>query len=431
MFVALMVGVSTGFPLGFVLGGIAVAFGLVFWGPHIMLLFVSRAYGMMSSYLLVAVPLFVIMGYFMEQSGIAERLYDGLHHLAGPVNGGLAIATILVCTLFAACTGIIGASVVAMGLLALPMMLKYGYSKELATGTVCAGGDLGIFIPPSIMLVIFGSYTNLSVGKLFMGAFIPGFMLSALYIGYIAVYCAIKPKMGPAMSPEERAMTPIGIRIRKTVTGVIPPVVLILLVLGTIFAGIATPTEAAAVGAFAALMMGVGYREITIDKLKKAAYGTLKTTAMVLMIMLGASCFTAVFLGLGGGEVVTNALVGTGLGKFGLLAVMLFIVFILGMFIDWIGILLICIPVFMPIADTLGFDPIWFAIIICLDLQMSFITPPYAGATFYLKGIAPPGVELVHMYKGVVPYLILIGVCIFFCVLFPDLVLWLPRMMIG
>jgi tripartite ATP-independent transporter DctM subunit len=430
MFGLLLVGCVLGFPIAFVLGGLATLFGLAYWGSGVLLMFVSRGYGMMSDYIMIAVPLFVLMGYIMEQTGIAVRLYNGLYFIFGPVRGGLGIATIVVCTLFAASTGIIGASIVTMGLLALPMMLKYGYAKDLASGTVCAGGDLGILIPPSIMLVVLGSQATLSVGRLFLGAFPPGLLLSALYMAYIAVRCLLRPKDGPAMTKDERTAMPVRMRLTKAVEGVIPPILLIFCVLGAIFLGIATPTEAAAIGAFIALLIGLLYREVSWNKLRAALIGTLKTTAMVLFVMLGASCFTAVFLGLGGGDVVTGFLVGLGLGPYGLLALMLFIIFVLGMFIDWIGILLITIPIFMPLAKLLGFDPLWFGIIMCLDLQMSFLTPPFAPATFYLKGVAPPDVQYTDMYKGIWPYLILIAICIAICVLFPEVVTWLPEKMI-
>ncbi len=430
MFSLLLVGCVLGFPIAFVLGGLATLFGLVFWGNQVLLMFVSRGYGMMSDYIMIAVPLFVLMGYIMEQTGIAVRLYNGLYFIFGPVRGGLGIATIVVCTLFAASTGIIGASIVTMGLLALPMMLKYGYAKDLASGTVCAGGDLGILIPPSIMLVVLGSQATLSVGRLFLGAFPAGLLLSLLYMAYIAIRCLLRPKDGPAMTKDERTAMPVRVRLSKAVEGVIPPVLLIFCVLGAIFFGIATPTEAAAIGAFVALLIGLMYREVSWVKLRAAFIGTLKTTSMVLFVMLGASCFTAVFLGLGGGDVVTGFLIGLGLGPYGLLALMLFIIFVLGMFIDWIGILLITIPIFMPLAKLLGFDPLWFAIVMCLDLQMSFLTPPFAPATFYLKGVAPPDVQYTDMYKGVWPYLILIAICITICVIFPEVITWLPEKMI-
>jgi len=430
MFLLLLVGCVLGFPIAFVLAGLATLFGLGYWGSEVLLMFVSRCYGMMSDYIMIAVPLFVLMGYIMEQTGIAVRLYNGLYYIFGPVRGGLGIATVVVCTLFAASTGIIGASIVTMGLLALPMMLKYGYAKDLASGTVCAGGDLGILIPPSIMLVVLGSQATLSVGRLFLGAFPPGLLLSALYITYIAVRCLLRPKDGPAMSKEERTAVPLHMRMSKAVEGVIPPILLIVCVLGAIFLGIATPTEAAAIGAFIALAIGMIYREVTWKKLKTAFVGTLKTTSMVLFVMLGASCFTAVFLGLGGGEVVTGYLIGLGLGRYGLLVLMLFIIFVLGMFIDWIGILLITIPIFMPLAKMLEFDPLWFGILMCLDLQMSFLTPPFAPATLYLKGVAPEDVQYTDMYKGVWPYLILISAAIALCVLFPEIVTWLPEKMI-
>ena len=430
MFSLLLAGCVLGFPIAFVLGGLATLFGLAFWGNQVLLMFVSRGYGMMSDYIMIAVPLFVLMGYIMEQTGIAVRLYNGLYFIFGPVRGGLGIATIVVCTLFAASTGIIGASIVTMGLLALPMMLKYGYAKDLASGTVCAGGDLGILIPPSIMLVVLGSQATLSVGRLFLAAFPAGLLLSLLYMAYIAVRCLLRPKDGPAMTKDELTAMPVRTRLSKAVEGVIPPVLLIFCVLGAIFFGIATPTEAAAIGAFVALLIGLMYREVSWAKLRAALIGTLKTTSMVLFVMLGASCFTAVFLGLGGGDVVTGFLIGLGLGPYGLLVLMLFIIFVLGMFIDWIGILLITIPIFMPLVKVLGFDPLWFAIVMCLDLQMSFLTPPFAPATFYLKGVAPPDVQYTDMYKGVWPYLILIAICIAICVIFPDVITWLPEKMI-
>jgi tripartite ATP-independent transporter DctM subunit len=432
MFAGLFIGLFTGHPLAFVLGGLGVIFGLIgSWGPDIFSLFPNRIYGTMDNYVLLAIPLFIFMAQFLDQSGVTEALFDALRYLLGPVRGGIGIAVILVCTVFAACTGVIGASVVAMGLLALPMMLRYGYDKQMTCGAICAGGTLGILIPPSIMLVVMGSEASLSVGQLFAGAVIPGLILAALYTAYIAIRCYRNPEIGPPISQEELAQVTkkqIALMVLKSL---VPPVILILGVLGTLFTGIATPTEASGGGAFLAFLLVLAYGKFSWQALQQAVVKTARTSTMVLIVLVGATCFTGVFLGNGGGDVVTKFVLGLGFGKWGTFVVMQLIVFILGMFIDWIGIVLICFPLFLPIAAQLGFDKLWFVVIMAVNLQTSFLTPPFGYALFYLRGIAVKGVETIDIYKGIVPYVILMLIGLTLCVLFPQTITWLPTLVVG
>ena len=426
MFLGLIVGLFLGHPLAFVLGGLAVIFGLIGWGPSVFYMFMNRIYGIMDNYVLIAVPLFIFMAQLLDRSGVAEELFDSLRYLLGSIRGGIALTVVIVSTIFAACTGIIGASVVAMGLLALPIMLKYGYNKQLATGCIAAGGTLGILIPPSIMLVVMGSEATLSVGKLFAAAVIPGLILSTLYMVYVGMVCWLRPDWGPALSQEEQARYSTREILLRCLKSLVPPMLLILGVLGSIFTGIATPTEASGVGAFLAFLMVLAYRRFTWRGLYEAVLATAKITSMVIILLCGASCFTGVFLGIGGGDVVTTFLLGMGLGKWGTYAVMMLIVLILGMFIDWIGIVLICFPLFLPIAKEFGFNKLWFVMMIAVNLQASFLTPPFGYALFYLKGVAPPEVTIEDIYKGIVPFVVLMIIGLVICTLFPQTVLWLP-----
>ena len=426
MFLGLIVGLFLGHPLAFVLGGLAVIFGLIGWGPSVFYMFMNRIYGIMDNYVLIAVPLFIFMAQLLDRSGVAEELFDSLRYLLGSIRGGIALTVVIVSTIFAACTGIIGASVVAMGLLALPIMLKYGYNKQLATGCIAAGGTLGILIPPSIMLVVMGSEATLSVGKLFAAAVIPGLILSTLYMLYVGIVCWFRPDWGPALSREELARYTTREILLRCLKSLVPPMLLILGVLGSIFTGIATPTEASGVGAFLAFLMVLAYRRFTWRGLYEAVLATAKITSMVIILLCGATCFTGVFLGIGGGDVVTSFLLGMGLGKWGTYAVMMLIVLILGMFIDWIGIVLICFPLFLPIAKEFGFNKLWFVMMIAVNLQASFLTPPFGYALFYLKGVAPPEVTIEDIYKGIIPFVVLMIIGLVICTLFPQTVLWLP-----
>jgi tripartite ATP-independent transporter DctM subunit len=430
MFSGLLVGLFLGHPLAFVLGGLAVIFGLIGWGPGALGMFMNRIYGIMDDYILIAIPLFILMAQILDQSGVAEKLFDAMRHLFGPVRGGIAVAVVVVSTLFGACTGIIGASVVTMGLLAMPVMLKYGYDKRMSAGCICAGGALGILIPPSIMLIVMGNQANLSVGKLFAGAIIPGLILSALYIISILVKCYIHPELAPPLSKEDRDAVSAGQLTKMVLKSLVPPMILILGVLGSIFTGVATPTEASGVGAFLAFVLTLVYRRFTWRGLYAAVMQTARTTSMVIIILVGATCFTGVFLGLGGGDVVQDFILGIGMGKWMTFAIMMVICFVLGMFIDWIGIVMITFPIFLPIAKQLGFDPIWFVVTIAVMLQDSFLTPPFGYALFYLKGVAPSQVKTSDIYRGAVPFWELMEVGLLIVVFFPQTITWLPTVLV-
>ena len=430
MFAGLLIGLFLGHPLAFVLGGLAVIFGYFGWGPSCFFMFVNQTFGVMDNYILVAIPLFIFMAQLLDQSGVAESLFSTMRYLFGPIRGGIAVAVVVVSTLFGACTGIIGASVVTMGLLAMPVLLKYGYNKKLACGSICAGGTLGILIPPSIMLVVMADQGSVSVGKLFAGAVVPGLILSSLYIIYILIRCYFKPQDGPAISKEElEAVTKWEIAV-MVIKSLIPPMILIMGVLGSIFMGVATPTEAAGVGAILAFLMTVAYGKFTWSGLVSAVVNTARTTSMVIIILVAASCFSSVFMGSGGGDVVQELILESGFGKWGMFIIMMVILFFLGMFIDWIGIILICFPLFLPIAADLGFDKIWFIVIMAVMLQDSFLTPPFGYALFYLKGVAPPEISTSDVYWGAFPFWRLMEVGLIICVVWPESITWLPSLLI-
>lgn len=430
MFVALFIFFFTGHPIAFVLGGIAVIFGLIAT-PQFIGLFVNRIYGIMDNFVLIAITLFILMGNFLTMSGVAEQLFASLRLLLGPIRGGVGLAVIAVCIVFAACTGIIGASVVTMGLLAGPMLIRYGYQKEITMGMVAAGGSLGILIPPSIMFIMMADQAGLSAGKLLMSGVFPGIILGTLYMLYIGVRCAFNPEIGPPIPKEELALYPIGKRLKQALIYLVPPGLLIILVLGAIFAGIATPTESAAVGTVGAFILMVAYGKLSWQGFQNCLYQTAKATTMVIIILVGASCFTAVFLGMGGGTTMVNGIMGLGLGKWGTYFLIMIIYVILGCFIDWIGIVMITFPIFLPIAKALGYDMLWFVSMLAINLQMSFLTPPFGYALFYLDGLKIEGVTLKHIYRGVVPFLILQAIGVLLCTLFPEIVVWLPNKMIG
>ncbi len=429
MFVVLVIFLFMGHPLAFVLGGVGFLYGIIFLGPNFLGVFMDRIVGQQNNFVLVAITLFILMGNFLTESGLADGLFDSMRYLFGPVNGGLGIAVIVVCILFAACTGIVGASVVTMAMLGAPVLLRYGYSKELTMGMIAAGGSLGILIPPSIMLVIMGDQAGLSVGKLLLGAFVPGVFLGILYIAYIAIACFVKPELGPAVPAAELAKVPVKKRITGALINAFPPLFLIFAVLGAIFTGLATPTEASGVGAFIAFLMMCAYGKFSWKTLYNIMIQTGKTTTMVMVILIGATCFTAVFLGLGGGSTMVSAIMGVSSSKWVIYAFMMIILIILGCFIDWVGIVLIVLPIYMPVAAALKFDPIWFVMMMAVNLQMSFLTPPFGYALFYLASMKFEGVTLAHIYRGVVPFLIIQAVGLILCTIFPILTLWLPSMM--
>ena len=427
-----VVGAFTGFPLAFVLGSLGLIFGFLRWGPQIMELLYSRAIdGVLLNYTFLAVPCFVFMGIMLERSGIAERLFDALYVWLGGIRGGLAVITVLIGTIMAATVGIIAASVTMLAVVALPAMLKRGYSKSLATGSVCAGGCLGILIPPSIMLVLYGPMAQISVGKLFFGAFIPGFTLSTLYIGYILIRSLLQPSIAPSVPVEQRAV-PFMKKTAMLMTALVPPALLILAVLGTIFFGIAPPTEAAGIGAFAATVLVIAYRRFSFQVLREVALETLRICGFILIVVVMAFTFVGVFLGTGGGDVVTELILATPGGRWGGFGIIMFICFILGFFLDWIGIIFLLVPIATPIGAALEFDPLWFAMMICVNLQMSFMTPPFAYAIFIVRGAIPSelGVTTADIIRGVIPFVILIMVGLGLCIAFPSIITWLPGMMI-
>jgi len=429
MFGTLFVTLFLGHPLAFSLGALAVVFGLIGWGgsPDVVFgLFANKTFGVMGNYVLVAVPLFIFMAQMLDASGIAEKLFQTMHVILGPIRGGLALAVIIVCTVFAASSGVVGATEVAIGLLAVPALMKRGYDLPLIAGSICAGGTLGIIIPPSIMLVVYGSLAGMSVGQLFAAAMFPGLLLSTFYIIYILVRCGINPKLGPPLPKEERIYTFFQ-KFKMIVSSLVPPATLIILVLGSIVAGIATPTEAAGIGSLGAIILALGYGKLTWVSVKNASLATLTTTSMVMTLFLGGNAFQSIFMGLGGGDAIYNILMGFNLSPYVILFIMMGCVFFLGMFIDWLGILLIVLPIFIPITQELGFDQLWFATLICVNLQMAFLTPPFGYSLFYLKGIAPEEMTIMHIYKGVVPFISLQWIGLITCIIFPELVLWLPQ----
>ena len=430
LFLGLILGLLTGHPLGFVLGGLSVVVQTLAFGPESLYLFVSRVFGLMDNYILIAVPLFIFMAQLLSISGIAEELFDAFRYLFGPLKGGIAIAIVLVSALFGACTGIIGATVVSMGVMGLPVMMKYGYDKRLSCGVICAGGTLGILIPPSVMLVVMASLSGISVGKLFAGAIIPGLILTALYIIYVAVKCFIKPDYGPPVSHEERAMITTRIIMKRVLLSFAPPIILILGVLGTIFTGIATPTEGSGVGAFLAFLLVIFYGKFSWVGLYESVITTGKTTCMVIIAVVGASWFSTVFSQVGGGDVVSDLILGVGLGKWGIFIVMMLITFVLGMLIDWLGIVMIVFPIFLPIVQELGFDKLWFVVIMAVMLQDSFLTPPLGYALFYLKAVAPPSVSMKDIYWGAFPFWRLMELGLIICIVWPETITWLPTILV-
>lgn len=426
-----LVGVFTGYHLALVVGSVGLIVGYALSGATVFDLIYSRLFSLIHSYTLLAVPLFVFMGVMLERSGIADKMYASLYLWLSGFRGGLAVITVVMGTILAACVGVIAASVTMLVLMALPSMINRGYSKSLASGSVCAGGSLGILIPPSIQLVIYGPMAMISVGKLFMAAIFPGLLLSSLYISYITVRCFFKPELAPAVPVEERAV-PLIKKISMLLTSLIPPALLILAVLGSIFMGIAPPTEAAAVGAFAAILLTLVYRRLTWQGLKETTLRTLMVASMIFLIGGLSYAFVGVFLGAGCGKVVGDFILAAPGGRWGAFVVVMFMIFILGMFIDWLGIFFIMIPIISPLAPALGFDPLWFAMMICVNLQMSYMTPPFAAAIFYLRGSVAPelGVSMGDIIRGVIPFVILIMVGLGLMVAFPQIILWLPGMMI-
>jgi len=437
MFVTLVLAITLGHPLAYTLAAVATLFGLIdngFSFPMLFDMFANNAWGLMNNYTLVAIPLFILMAQLLDRSKVSEALFESLFVVLGGLKGGLGLAVVVVCTVFAATTGIIGASVVAMGLLATPALMSKGYQKELSAGIICASGTLGILIPPSIMMVVYGGLTGMketSVGNLFAGAIMPGLMLASMYFAYIYIRCNINPELGPPISKAEASSYTAAQKWSMTLRSLVPPLALILAVMGTILAGVATPTEAAGLGACGAMVLAFVNKKLNFQVLKESAYATLKTTSMVMLLFIGGKFFSTVFLSMGGGDVVADLLIGSGLNRWAVLGIMMAIVFLMGMFIDWAAILLVTVPIFLPIAIEIGFDPLWFSLLLCVNLQTSFLTPPFGYALFYFKGVAPEGFTMMHIYKGIIPFVLLQVLSLIILCLFPGIVTWLPGVFFG
>ena len=451
MFLTFIALLFTGFPIAWVLGGVSIIFTVVGYYSDLWFdtltgldyltlgMSVNRIFKFMDNWVLVALPMFIFMGLMLDRSGIAEKLMTSMQNLFGKVRGGLAVTVTTIGIILAASTGIIGASVVLLGLLSLPAMLKQGYSKTLALGTIAGSGTLGILIPPSIMLVIMADQLALSVGDLFMGAVIPGVLLGTLYIAYILIFSLVNAKAAP-LDPDRK---PLQLRMLWDVfKNILPAAALILAVLGSIFAGITTPTEASGVGALGATILAAMNKRLSWKVIIEVTKACFNTTAYIFAIFLGATCFALVLRSLGGDEFIERILTGIPLGPFGILIVILACIFLLGFFLDWIEITLIVLPLIAPVVSNLGFqidgygvidnpELVWFVVLIAVSLQTSFLTPPVGFALFYLKGICPPEIELVDIYKGVVPFIILQLIGLIIIAIWPQLVIWLPAFAYG
>ncbi len=426
MFLAAFALIFSGYPVAFSLGGTALAFaalgvqlGVLDWA--LMFALPERIFGIMSNYVLLAVPFFIFMGTMLEKAKLAEDLLRTIGKLFGPLRGGLALAVVFVGALLAAATGVVGASVVAMGLISLPVMQRYGYSTELSTGVISAAGTLGQIIPPSVVLVVLADQLGISVGDLFVGSLLPGLLLAGLYAAYVAAVAVFKPAAAPALPPEERDV-PLAELLRQVALVMVPPLVLILLVLGSIFVGVATPTEAGALGAAGAMLLALGHRRLTLPALKATMDETTKLTSMVVFLLIGSTAFALVFRGLGGDLWIEHLLTNLPGGKVGLLVVAHLSIFVLGFFIDFFEIAFIIIPLLAPAARLMGIDMVWFGVMVGVNLQTSFLTPPFGFALFYLRGVAPKEILTSQIYRGALPFIGIQLVGLLLIILFPQLV---------
>ena len=425
--------IMLGFPIAFTLMAMGVGFAyLAFdgnWEP-VMSLLVQRTWSVMTNDVLISVPLFVFMGYIVERANILDRLFRSIQLAAGMLPGSLALATLLTCALFATATGIVGAVVTLMGLLAFPAMLKQGYDVRLSAGVVCAGGCLGILIPPSIMLILYGATAGVSPVQLYAGALFPGLMLAGMYMAYVVIRAMINPALAPPLPAVERDVPFVTIA-RELLTSFVPLALLIFSVLGAIMFGLATPSEAAAIGALGALVLAAAYRSLTFEKLKESVYLTARTSAMVCWLFVGSFTFSAVFAILGGDAVIKDFVVGLDLSPLMFLLVTQIIIFILGWPLEWTEIIVIFVPIFLPLLDHFGIDPLFFGILIALNIQTSFLSPPVAMAPFYLKGVAPKHVSINDIFAGVMPFIVIVVFAMVMLYLFPAIGMWLPSYLYG
>jgi tripartite ATP-independent transporter DctM subunit len=430
MFPGLFCSIFAGFPVAFCLMGLALVFGIFGFGEGLPPMLIRLAYAVADNYVLAAVPLFIFMGCMLERSGIAQRLFEAISLWTGRMRGGLAIASILMCTIIAACTGIIGASEVMVGVMAIPAMLKRKYNHPLICGTICAGGALGTLIPPSVVTVVYGPAAGISVGRLLIATIFPGLLLSTLYIIYIAIRSHVSPHYAPPV-PAEELRVPLKKKLLITASGMLPALGLIFSVLGSIILGLSAPTEAAALGALGSILLTIAYGNFSFRALQDTVLSTLRISSMALMILVGGYMFSGVFLGLGGGDVVEKMLAALRMGPGAIVILFLLLVYVAGLILDWASMLLVFVPVFSPIIEKLGINPIWFGTLFIMMIQSSYLTPPMAPAIFYLRGIAPPEITINEMFRGIIAFMFLQLIGVALVVLFPPIALWLPDQLIG
>ena len=432
MFAGALCLLSFGYPVAFSLGGVSLIFALIGTaiGEFSFSFFnamPSRIFGIMANYTLLAIPYFIFLGSMLEKTGIAEKLLETMGILFGRMRGGLALAVVIVGALLAASTGVVAATVVAMGLISLPIMLRYGYNKELATGVIVASGTLGQIIPPSVVLVVLGDQLGISVGDLFLGSLIPGLLMAGMFCLHVIIVAFLKPEVAPALPLEVRNISPKQL-ITRVIKVMLPTLGLILLVLGSIFFGIATPTEAGAVGSLGAMILAAFNRKLTWNALKEVCDATMRITTMVIFILLGSTAFSLVFRGLNGDRFMFDLLANLPGGKIGFLLVNMATIFFLGFFIDFFEIAFIVIPIFAPLAEALGLDLVWYGVIIGANLQTSFLTPPFGFALFYLRGVAPPEIKTEDIYRGAIPFILLQLLVLALIIIFPQLVSFIPSL---
>lgn len=425
MFVLLIAGL----PMAFVTGTMAVVVSLVLWGPSSLEIVLNRVTGFMKSYIFIAGPMFILMATVLQKSGVVEDLFRAVRVWFGPVGGGLAVTSILVGTIMAAMSGIIGAAVVSLTLMALPIMLRYDYSKQIALGSIMAGGGLGTLIPPSIVFVVYGMVTGASVGQLFMGGVFPGLLLSLSYCGYVVIRAIINPKMAPPAPPEETQIP--FLQKLALAKGLILPVLIIIMVLGSIYAGLATPTEAGAVGSIGAFLSAMVYRKFNWKMVKESTYQTIEATCMMAWLAFGSLSLVSVYGLAGGTEFIKTIMLALPVSPLGIIVVMMLIIIFLGMIIDWLGILFLTIPLFIPIVIALGFDPVWFGVLFVMNIQMAYMSPPFGQGMFYVKGVAPPEISMLDIVKSVWPFMGIQFSALMLVIFFPQIALWLPHRMIG
>jgi tripartite ATP-independent transporter DctM subunit len=431
MFPALFLLVFLGFPVAFSMIALSFVFGFWFFGDTLGPQMFSQLHAVATNYVLTALPLFVFMGAALERSGIAERLFIAIQLWIGKLRGGLALTSISMCGVFSACSGVVGAVETVVGMMAIPPMVKQKYKHDLISGTICAGGSLGTIIPPTVVVIVYGSIVEESIGDLFAGVVIPGLIMTAFFLGYIIIRCYLKPEDAPALDTGNEPHVPLSHKLYVTMIAIVPALVLVVAVLGSILAGIASPTEAAAVGALGAILLIFAYGKTSVSVFADVLTRSIKINAMVMFAVMGGVMFSSIFLVNGGNDLIREFLSTFNPSKTQLIILMLAVIFLLGFILDWVAIVLICMPIFTPLIRAAEIDPIWFGIMVCVVIQTSYLTPPVAPSIYYLRAIAPPEIKLVSMFKGVIPFIICQLVVLFIVAMYPPTALWLPEVIFG